>query len=188
MTRTASTLAILAVSIGGMAGPARADDGSAAARGAVVYAANCGRCHNARAPRDLGDRDWVVVVTHMRVIAGLPGEQAREVLAFLQANNDPPLPAAAEAPAGGEEAHPTTLSGADLIDSYGCRACHVVDGRGGNAGPDLDTAFQRRSEDWIRVQIEHPREHNATTIMPPFGFTDPQADAIIEELRTHQKR
>ena len=47
------------------------------ARGASLYSANCGRCHNARGPGEYSDGTWPIVVTHMRVIAGLPGDQDR---------------------------------------------------------------------------------------------------------------
>ncbi len=62
------------------------------ARGAKVYSDNCARCHNARPPFEHRDREWSMVMTHMRIIAGLPGDQARDVEAFLRRANDPPRP------------------------------------------------------------------------------------------------
>jgi len=58
-------------------------------RGAKVYSENCGRCHNPRAPSDHLDRDWQVIVQHMRVVAHLTGQQQRDVEAFLLAANEP---------------------------------------------------------------------------------------------------
>jgi cytochrome c1 len=57
------------------------------ARGAQTWADNCARCHNMRDPKELRDDQWRVVVSHMRVRAGLTGQEARDVLAFLQGSN-----------------------------------------------------------------------------------------------------
>ena len=60
------------------------------ARGAKYYADNCGRCHKARAPQEHRPREWSIVIQHMRIVAGLPGQQARDVEAFLRASSIPP--------------------------------------------------------------------------------------------------
>ena len=57
------------------------------ARGAKVWADNCSRCHNMRDPREFTDGQWQVIVTHMRLRGGLTGQDARDILAFLQASN-----------------------------------------------------------------------------------------------------
>jgi hypothetical protein len=56
-------------------------------RGAVLWADNCARCHNMRDPREFSDDQWRVIVTHMRVRAGYTGQDARDMLTFLQAGN-----------------------------------------------------------------------------------------------------
>ena len=150
------------------------------ARGAKYYADNCGRCHKARAPSEHRDREWSIVVTHMRVVAGLPGQQARDVEAYLRASNNPPRPVAPV------EVATSALSGAQLLDSYGCRACHVIGGRGGAIAPELDSVFERRDREWVRVQIQRPREHNQSTVMPELNLTDDQVATIVEVLRAAQ--
>lgn len=57
------------------------------AQGAKLWVNNCARCHNIRVPRELRDDQWKPVVTHMRVLCGLTGQEARDILAFLQASN-----------------------------------------------------------------------------------------------------
>ncbi|MEN8184401.1 MAG: c-type cytochrome [Myxococcota bacterium] len=147
------------------------------ARGAKLYSDNCGRCHNPRSPRELDDRQWPIVIQHMRIIGGIPGGQARAIAAFLKASNNPaPEPLRRRGP-------PVALSGSELIEAYGCRGCHTIGAQGGQVGPSLDTVFERRGEDWIRLQILEPREHNPATAMPDFGLSDAQVEAIIETLR-----
>ncbi|MEE8459249.1 MAG: hypothetical protein V3S08_05215 [Phycisphaerales bacterium] len=55
--------------------------------GARVWARNCIRCHNIRSPASFSDRQWGIIVHHMRVKANLTGEQQEAVLRFLQAAN-----------------------------------------------------------------------------------------------------
>lgn len=62
-------------------------DRAAFARGAKAWSENCGRCHNIRAAGELNDEEWAVSVTHMRVRANIPGEVAKDIIAFLQASN-----------------------------------------------------------------------------------------------------
>ncbi|MDY6980226.1 MAG: cytochrome c [Pseudomonadota bacterium] len=56
-------------------------------RGAQSWAENCMRCHNMRDPREFRDDLWKPIVTHMRVRAGLTGQEARDILAFIQNSN-----------------------------------------------------------------------------------------------------
>ena len=56
-------------------------------KGALAWANNCTRCHNPRDAKELRDDQWVVVVSHMRVRAGLTGQEARDILKFLQESN-----------------------------------------------------------------------------------------------------
>ena len=57
------------------------------ARGAQTWANTCAGCHNMRDPKELRDDQWRVAVAHMRVRAGLTGQEARDVLVFLQGSN-----------------------------------------------------------------------------------------------------
>lgn len=57
------------------------------ARGAKTWANNCARCHNMRDPKELRDDQWRAAMAHMRVRAGLTGQEMRDVLTFLQESN-----------------------------------------------------------------------------------------------------
>lgn len=57
------------------------------ARGAKLWAGRCSSCHNMRDPKDLPDDQWKATVTHMRLRAGLTGQDARDILEFLQKVN-----------------------------------------------------------------------------------------------------
>lgn len=68
-------------------GTATAPDPVLVARGAKLWADNCGRCHNIRPASEFTDEGWHSVVNHMRVRANLPGDQAEAIKAFLQSSN-----------------------------------------------------------------------------------------------------
>lgn len=67
-----------------------AEDGSKEgdfARGAQAWTENCVRCHNVRDPREFRDDQWKPIVYHMRVRAGLTGQDTRDILQFLIESN-----------------------------------------------------------------------------------------------------
>ena len=63
------------------------EDQESLGRGAKAWAENCSRCHNTRAPSEFNDASWRPIVYHMRVRAGLTGQETRDILKFLQASN-----------------------------------------------------------------------------------------------------
>lgn len=62
-------------------------DMAAFARGAKAWGDNCARCHAMRDPKEATDRQWKVIATHMRLRAGLDGQQVRDINVFLQGSN-----------------------------------------------------------------------------------------------------
>jgi hypothetical protein len=52
--------------------------------GAELYAIHCNRCHPERYAPERTEAQWKTILTHMRVRANLPAEQARTILKFLQ--------------------------------------------------------------------------------------------------------
>lgn len=56
--------------------------------GEELWNANCGKCHALRAAPERSDEDWAVIMSQMRVRAGLTGEEAKAVLEYLQSLND----------------------------------------------------------------------------------------------------
>ena len=55
--------------------------------GAQLWAQNCIRCHNIRNPASLSDRQWEIVLHHMRVRANLTANEHQSILEFLKAAN-----------------------------------------------------------------------------------------------------
>lgn len=80
-----------ALFIGGAGSAAAQDAGDPMAfvRGAQSWADNCARCHNMRDPAEFRDDIWEPTVLHMRIRAGLTGQEVRDITAFLQKSNDP---------------------------------------------------------------------------------------------------
>ncbi|MEQ9362631.1 MAG: hypothetical protein RIF32_00225, partial [Leptospirales bacterium] len=52
--------------------------------GAMIYNLNCARCHNPRPPQEFSDREWDVIMPHMRERAHLTGVETDKVLQFIQ--------------------------------------------------------------------------------------------------------
>ncbi len=167
----------------------------AVAEGARVYGATCGRCHNARSPLERSDRDWVTIINHMRVRANMTGGQTRNVLAFLQATNGDPseittIAAAQPGAAATMSTSPPSTDpalidrGSVLIAEKACLGCHIVAGEGGRVGPSLDGILGRRSVQFLRQKLNDPTVDNRSSMMPNFGLTADQIEAVVAYLAT----
>ncbi len=184
---------------------ASAQNSDAVAEGARVYGATCGRCHNPRSPLERTDRDWVTIVNHMRVRANLTGQQVKAVLAFLQAiNTDPrepsPLPSqVTAAPTTIDEGEavvsapvstdPQVLArGETLVAQRACLGCHVIGKAGGQVGPSLNGVVKRRGADFVRRKLADPTFDNATSMMPNFGLTSEDIEALLAFLSSLDDR
>lgn len=188
-----AVVALLAVALA----PSRANaqDSEAVAEGARVYGAMCGRCHNPRSPLERSDHDWVTIVNHMRVRANMTGDQVRSVLAFLQATNTDPrepamvtesreaAPVRSPQAMGAPSRDPQMIArGRDLIGQRACLGCHVIGRQGAQVGPTLNGIAERRDTDFLRRKLADPTVDKATSMMPNFGLSDDEIEAILAYL------
>jgi len=159
------------------------------ARGAQSWANNCSRCHNMRDPQDLRDDQWITTVFHMRIRAGLTGQQTRDILTFLQGSNtriveEPVILAAADTTAV------STLSGEDIYLQT-CIACHGADGKGTVPGaPDFtspDGPLSQSDEVLVQHITEGFKSKGSPMAMPPKGGNSSLNNNDIQAVLQYMK-
>lgn len=79
-----------------------------------------------------------------------------------------------------------------LVDKKGCRACHVINQRGGTIGPDLTREGEKNPEqydyarltgrpsllEWQVGHLQSPKSFSPDSVMPDFGFTREEAVSL----------
>ncbi len=78
------------------------------------------------------------------------------------------------------------LRGQGLYEARGCRACHILGGRGGYVGPDLSGAGLRLTPGWIAAWLRSPQRWKPGTLEPDAGFTQDETRALAAYLATQR--
>lgn len=82
---------------------------------------------------------------------------------------------------------PTLIAqGKALFADQRCLGCHSINGKGGNAGPDLSGAATRHPDlQWQIAHLANPKSESPGSTMPPFsGLGQTKLKAIAEYLET----
>ena len=116
-------------------------------------------------------------------------EQAEAITAYLWNNGTE----SKYRPAKGISAGGNAERGKALVETIGCKGCHVVgddtrmrDARGYSydIAPELSRAASKLDPDWIYEWIKNPRQYRPETKMPSLRLTDQEARDIVAYLTT----
>ena len=159
--------------------------------GAKVWANNCSRCHNYRSPTEYSTKDWHLIMQHMRIQAGLTGQDARDVYAFLaeqSANtqvpistpqiNNKPVESTVSAVSRSTTKLPsisqtTSAQSGKAIYHQTCVACHGANGKGAIPGaPDFTSKngpLSKSDEILLNHMANGFQSSGSSMAMPPKG-------------------
>jgi mono/diheme cytochrome c family protein len=91
-------------------------------------------------------------------------------IALRTPSQKPPAKPKATKPASKSDP-PLVSLGKKVYAKQGCATCHAIEGKGGNAGPDLTStgAVPSHTVAWFEVQVANPKAHNPTSTMPAYA-------------------
>ena len=103
----------------------------------------------------------------------------------IDTNNWPPEPKHQQP--GAAQGAPTAMAGSETnqppaIYNSICAGCHIVGGRGGNVGPELDGIGSRMSTAELDAFIADPAAVRPGTSMPAVPLSDSDHEAIVDFL------
>ena len=151
--------------------------------------ARCTRCHaaggagpelNAALTRDdqwivghVADPEMIAPGIRPKPADGFTNAQAQAIVAFVRK-----LRAGARPPSASPDEQ-----GVSMVFALHCSRCHIVDGVGGDEGPDLSHAGRKRDRTWLTTVITDPAEIDVNATMP--AFEDKLEPAEIHALAAY---
>jgi len=150
--------------------------------GSKVWAENCNRCHNMRGPKELRDDQWISTSFHMRLRAGLTGQETRDVITFLKASNTKMVAS------GSMQVAAVISKGETAKETYNktCVACHGSGGKGAFPGtPDFTSSSGAlaKSDDVLIDHIANGFQSAGSPMaMPPRGGNPNLSDADVKAV------
>lgn len=135
--------------------------------GKELFDSSCSSCHGLdasgglapniqRIPANLGNEATAKIInggvpgTGMPAFAGLTDAQTMQIVAYIRT--------LARVALGGV-ATGDPQKGKAVYNASGCASCHIVNGIGGDLGPDLTGIGNLRPADYIRLELQNPGEN-----------------------------
>jgi cytochrome c oxidase cbb3-type subunit III len=135
--------------------------------GKQLFDSSCSSCHGLdasggqgpniqRIPETLGDEATAKIIktgvpgTGMPAFAGLTDAQAMQIVAHIRSLQNSAM---------GDVATGDPETGKAVYDARDCANCHMVNGVGGDLGPDLTGIGSLRPADFMRLELQNPGEN-----------------------------
>ena len=87
----------------------------------------------------------------------------------------------------GDNREQAVKNGRRLFESRGCLACHNIDGKGGDHGPNLSRVASKVKPDWLVNWVQNPRHYDPGTVMPNLKLPEKEVQDIAAYLLTKGK-
>jgi mono/diheme cytochrome c family protein len=156
-------------------------------RGYKVFANKCSECHglSSSLKQSRSTEGWAAEVRRMQAMASshINGHEADEIMKFLAYDESHRKATEREKVTVNPSGDAVTM-GKQLLEKYGCSACHSVDGQG-NTSFALDGIGSKRTRAELKQLISAPPSGSA---MPTTTASDDEINDLVAYLLTLKNR
>ena len=78
--------------------------------------------------------------------------------------------------------NPLVLDGQRLYRDLKCAYCHMIGGKGGMVGPELDRLAGTKAEEWLTAHFRDPQTLSPGSVMPKLGLLEEEIRALSAYL------
>ena len=78
----------------------------------------------------------------------------------------------------------SVLTGRIVYDRNGCSACHSIQGKGGQVGPDLTHVGKKRDRAWLIRHFRDPQAVSSGSIMPKVNLPDKELNELTDYMQS----
>lgn len=82
------------------------------------------------------------------------------------------------------EKDPLVVSGQRLYRELKCTYCHMIRGKGGMVGPELDKVVGEKTKDWLATHFRDPQAVSPGSVMPTLHLLDDEIRALVAYMKS----
>ena len=127
-----------------------------------------------------------VMITRREMVMGMmqepPMMEQTEMVQGPRMMRQEEAPAPTPAAQPGDSPDRPASAGEKVYVDQGCNACHKINGKGGDIGPDLTHVGAAHDKDWLKKVITDPKSIDPNSSMPVYKLSGKELGELVDYL------